>query len=393
MLTIFVPSTLPVIGLDAIGEGSIGRNQQRAKLMRLKTVFAMLLSVCCSQAQEKVMMLVGTYTDGGSKGVYSYNFNQETGEAEALNVLALKNPSYLTISHDGRLVYAVSETNDDKASLNTIRLNPRTGDMQLLESSAVMGGDPCYVATNGKTVLTANYSGGSMSVFNLTQQGTKPELATRFLGTTGGPDLTRQDMPHVHCACFTPDGQYALATDFSADRILSYRLAGQKLIANGVAANVSADSGPRHLVFSSNGRFAYLMSELSGKVTVFSYAHGRLKVLQEIVSDSVGARGGADIHLSPDGRFLYSCNRLKAEGIAIFAVNSQTGLLSRVGYQPTAAHPRQFNITPNGRYLLCCCRDSNKIQVFRRDKYTGLLTDTHNDITVSKAVCVQFVKH
>ena len=353
----------------------------------------MLLSVCCSQAQEKVMMLVGTYTDGGSKGVYSYNFNQETGEAEALNVLALKNPSYLTISHDGRLVYAVSETNDDKASLNTIRLNPRTGDMQLLESSAVMGGDPCYVATNGKTVLTANYSGGSMSVFNLTQQGTKPELATRFLGTTGGPDLTRQDMPHVHCACFTPDGQYALATDFSADRILSYRLAGQKLIANGVAANVSADSGPRHLVFSSNGRFAYLMSELSGKVTVFSYAHGRLKVLQEIVSDSVGARGGADIHLSPDGRFLYSCNRLKAEGIAIFAVNSQTGLLSRVGYQPTAAHPRQFNITPNGRFLLCCCRDSNKIQVFRRDKYTGLLTDTHNDITVSKAVCVQFVKH
>jgi len=257
----------------------------------------------------------------------------------------------------------------------------------------VMGGDPCYVATNGKTVLTANYSGGSMSVFNLTQQGTKPELATRFLGTTGGPDLTRQDMPHVHCACFTPDGQYALATDFSADRILSYRLAGQKLIANGVAANVSADSGPRHLVFSSNGRFAYLMSELSGKVTVFSYAHGRLKVLQEIVSDSVGARGGADIHLSPDGRFLYSSNRLKAEGIAIFAVNSQTGLLSRVGYQPTAAHPRQFNITPNGRYLLCCCRDSNKIQVFRRDKYTGLLTDTHNDITVSKAVCVQFVKH
>ena len=353
----------------------------------------MLLSVCCSQAQEKVMMLVGTYTDGGSKGVYSYNFNQETGEAEALNVLALKNPSYLTISHDGRLVYAVSETNDDKASLNTIRLNPRTGNMQLLESSAVMGGDPCYVATNGKTVLTANYSGGSMSVFNLTQQGTKPELATRFLGTTGGPDLTRQDMPHVHCACFTPDGQYALATDFSADRILSYRLAGQKLIANGVAANVSADSGPRHLVFSSNGRFAYLMSELSGKVTVFSYAHGRLKVLQEIVSDSVGARGGADIHLSPDGRFLYSSNRLKAEGIAIFAVNSQTGLLSRVGYQPTAAHPRQFNITPNGRYLLCCCRDSNKIQVFRRDKYTGLLTDTHNDITVSKAVCVQFVKH
>lgn len=190
-------------------------------------------------------MLVGTYTDGGSKGIYSFRFNQESGEAEALNSLALKNPSYLTVSRDGRLVYAVSETNDDKASLNTIRLNPKTGDMQLLTSAAVMGGDPCYVATNGETVLTANYSGGSMSVFSLNQQGfrrhndasvpehpgTKPELSTRFLGTTGGPDMTRQNTPHVHCACFTPDGKYALATDFSADRILSYRLIGQKVVA------------------------------------------------------------------------------------------------------------------------------------------------------------------
>ncbi|MBO4810782.1 MAG: lactonase family protein [Prevotella sp.] len=360
---------------------------------RLKTFFALLLCAGSMQAQERVTMLVGTYTDGGSKGIYSYRFNQLTGEAEALHAIEVKNPSYLTLSRDGRLVYAVSETNDDKASLNTIRLNPTTGDMQLLHSVTVKGGDPCYVATNGKTVLTANYSGGSMSVFSLTEQATKPELITRFLGATGGPDLSRQNSPHVHCACFTPDGKYALATDFSADRILSYRLMGQNVVANGVAASVSADSGPRHLVFSNNGRYAYLMSELSGKVTVFSYEDGRLERLQEIVSDSVGARGGADIHLSPDGKFLYSSNRLKAEGIAIFAVNSQTGLLTRIGYQPTAAHPRQFNITPNGQYLLCCCRDSNKIQVFRRDMKTGLLTDTHKDISVSKAVCVQFISN
>lgn len=164
------------------------------------------------------------------------------------------------------------------------------------------------------------------------------------------------------------------------------------MVANGVASSVSADSGPRHLVFSKDGRFAYLMSELSGKVTVFSYKRGKLERLQEIVSDSVGARGGADIHLSPDGRFLYSSNRLKAESIAIFSVDSQTGLLTRIGYQPTAAHPRQFNISPNGKYLLCCCRDSDKIQVFRRDMQTGLLSDMHKDVPVSKAVCVQFAK-
>lgn len=276
----------------------------------------------------------------------------------------MRNPSYLTVSRDGSLLYAVSETNDEKASLNIIGLNNKGG-MQLLDSAVTEGGDPCYVAQNGRIALTANYSGGSMSVFR--QNGSHAKLSTKFHGATGGPDLSRQDTPHVHCACFTPDGRYVLATDFSADRILSYRIRGQKVVAGGVAADVTADSGPRHLTFSRDGRFAYLMSELSGKVTVFRYSQGRLETLQEITSDSVGAHGGANIHLSPDGRFLYSSNRLKAEGIAIFSVDNKTGLLTRIGYQPTGAHPRQFNITPNGKFLLCCCRDSDKIQVFHRD--------------------------
>lgn len=338
-----------------------------------------------AQVKERISMAVGTYTDGDSKGIYTYSFDQETGKAEVLDSLAMKNPSYLTVSNDKRYIYAVSETDASQASLNIISLN-RNGSMRLQKTILTEGADPCYVAQNGNIAFTANYSGGSMSVFNLD----KGELSTLFLGTTGGPDHSRQDDAHVHCACFTPDGKYVLATDFSADRILSYRIQRQRVIANGVAAHITADSGPRHLTFSNNGRFAYLMSELSGRVTVFSYKQGHLETLQEITSDSVGARGGADIHLSPDGKFLYSSNRLKAEGIAIFSVDSNTGKLTRIGYQPTGVHPRQFNITPNGRFLLCCCRDSNKIQVFRRDSQTGLLTDTHQDIPLSHPVCVQF---
>ena len=357
---------------------------------RGKTILLALLGCACQvKAQDNLMMLVGTYTDGGSRGVYSYSFNQNTGESALLDSLQLQNPSYLTISDNGKLAYVVSETNDDRAALNIIRLS-KNGGMQLLNTEKTEGADPCYVASNGNVSVTANYSGGSMSVFNLRDNGEKAALGTKFLGATGGPDVSRQEVPHVHCACFTPDGGYILATDFSADRILSFRLKGQKVIANGVAAKVSADSGPRHLVFSNDGRFAYLMNELSGKVTVFAYAQGRLEQLQEITSDSVGARGGADVHLSPDGKFLYSSNRLKAEGIAIFSVDTATGLLTRIGYQPTGAHPRQFNITPNGKYLLCCCRDSNCIQVYRRDMKTGLLTELHHEIPVSKAVCVQF---
>jgi len=351
---------------------------------------AITLAACSNQMPKQLTMLVGTYTYDGSHGIYSWRFNQETGQAELLDSLAMPNPSYLTITKDGETVYAVNETNDSRAALAIISLQPH-GEMELVQKVPTCGGDPCYVASNGWIALTANYSGGSMSVFALRDDGLHAAHPVLFPGAIGGPDSSRQEAPHVHCACFTPDGKYVLATDFSADRILSFRLAGETVEANGVASEVSADSGPRHLVFSRDGREAYLMSELSGKVTVFRYADGRLTPLQEIVSDSVGARGGADIHLSPDGRFLYSSNRLQAEGLAIFAVDTLTDLLTRIGYQPTAAHPRQFQITPNGKYLLCCCRDSNKIQVFRRDLLTGLLTDTHRDILLRRPVCVQFV--
>ena len=119
------------------------------------------------------------------------------------------------------------------------------------------------------------------------------------------------------------------------------------------AVGIEADSGPRHLTFSPNGKFAYLITELSGKVIAFSYDDGRLEQIQTITADTVAARGSADIHLSPDGKYLYASNRLKEDGIAIFAVNPENGTLAKVGYQPTGIHPRNFNITPNGKYLLC----------------------------------------
>ena len=280
-------------------------------MKRLCVLLMLLSSFCAMQSQELVMMFVGTYTDGGSKGIYSYRFNQVTGDVKILDSLEIRNPSFLTISHNRRLIYAVSETNDENAALNIIKFRTNGG-MRVLDTIITEGADPCFVATNGRIAVTANYSGGSMSVFRLSKGGRQAKLTTKFRGATGGPDLSRQKAPHVHCASFTPEGKYVLATDFSADRIMSFRIDGKNVTDNGIAAEVSADSGPRHLTFSNDGRFAYLMSELSGNVTVFSYQQGQLEKLQEIVSDSVGARGGADIHLSPDGKFLYSSNRLKS---------------------------------------------------------------------------------
>ena len=361
--------------------------------MKAKTLILGVIATALpafGMAGNELDMVVGTYTGAGSEGLYSFSFNQATGVARLRSTLEVKNPSYLAFARDGRHLYAVSENNDATAALNSIAFDPVTGNMSYMNSQLTYGKDPCYVDTDGKVALTANYSGGSLSVFPILQNGTLAKMTMQFAGYKGGPDRSRQATPHIHCVCFAPDG-FVLATDFSADQILSFRYDKEKgtLSAYGIAAHVKRGSGPRHLVFAPDGRHAYLISELSGKITVFDYAKGDLRETQTILADDAHARGGADIHISPDGRFLYASTRLKEDGITLFRVES-TGKLVRIGKCRTGSHPRNFVITPNGKYLLVSCRDADRIQVFSRDKFTGQLHDTRQDIRLSRPVCIRF---
>ncbi len=344
---------------------------------------------------KELTMLVGTYTHGTSRGIYTFRFNPENGEATALDSCALPNPSFLIPAADGTRVYAVSEMNDTTAALSALAFDKQKGSLRLLNTLPTNGADPCHVASNGRIVLTANYSGGNITVFPINEDdGSLNPAMAHFQGYTGGPDPERQRTPHIHCTQFTPDGKYIFATDFSADRILRFTLPENETCPqpDGIAAKIEADSGPRHLTFSPNGAFAYLISELSGKITAFAYDGGRLKQIQSIVADSTHARGSADIHLSPDGKFLYASNRLKEDGIAIFAVDTFSGTLTPAGYRRTGTHPRHFNLTPDGNYLLVACRDSNVIQVYKRNPDNGQLEDMHRDIGVDMPVCIQFVE-
>ncbi len=343
---------------------------------------------------NKLTMVIGTYTGGGSKGIYTYRLDQSTGKSIPLSSVTVPNPSYLIPSKDERFIYAVSEMPDSTAALNAYIIDKSTGHLKLINRRLTQGEDPCYVSTNGHEVITANYTGGSMSVFPLRKDGGLNPIISQFHGHLGGPDATRQNTPHIHCVRFSPDGKYLFASDFSADQILRFRIASDKvkLLPLDHPIAIDTNSGPRHLIFSSDGRFAYLISELSGNVTVFRYINGNLKRVQVITADVHHARGSADIHISPDGKFLYASNRLKNDGIAIFSRNQLTGRLSWIGYQNTGIHPRNFNITPNGKFLLVACRDSNEIQIYNRNPHTGLLTDTRQSIRISKPVCIQFIK-
>lgn len=350
--------------------------------------------------ENGLTMLVGTYTSGTSKGIYSFRFNEETGTATALSEVEVENPSYLVPSADGKFVYAVSELNNEQAAANAFAFDKEKGSFKLLNSQKTGGEDPCYIITNGKHVITANYSGGSISVFPIAKDGSLLPASDMIQFEGSGADKERQEKSHLHCVRITPDGKYLFANNLGTDRIHKFIInpdadaenkAGFLKEGSPAAFNVQAGSGPRHLTFAPNGNYAYLINELSGTVIAFNYKDGNLKEIQTIAADTVGAKGSGDIHISPDGKFLYASNRLKADGIAIFSIRPDNGMLTKAGYQLTGIHPRNFIITPTGKYLLVACRDSNLIQIYERDADTGLLTDIRKEIKVDRPVCIKFV--
>jgi 6-phosphogluconolactonase len=348
----------------------------------------------------EMYLLVGTYTsDEGSKGIYVYRFNTETGESEEVSVTEVANPSYLTLSPNEKFVYSVGENDEGDGAAYAFSFDKKTGRLVPINSQSTQSAGPCYITIDkkGKNVHTANYGGGSISSFQVKSDGGLSELVSliRFKGS--GPDTIRQKSPHVHCVRYSPDGKYLFATDLGTDKI--YRMEAMEAVFEGqpaisestlIAFVTPPGTGPRHFDFHPGEEYVYLLGELSGEVIVYDYNDGYLKIKQTIASDTVGALGSADIHVSPDGRFLYTSNRLKADGIAIFSINPDDGKLKKVGYQLTARHPRNFAITPNGKFLLVASRDDNKIQVFAINSETGLLTDTFQDILLNKPVCLKF---
>ncbi|MDR2815546.1 MAG: lactonase family protein [Proteiniphilum sp.] len=352
-------------------------------------------------AGSKLFLLAGTYTSSeGGKGIYLYRFDADTGSSHSIGMAEVDNPSYLTLSPDEKFIYAVSENDESSSAVHAFSFDKRSGKMDLLNSRLVNSSSPCYIAIDGKgrNVHTANYGGGTITSFQVKEDGTLTSAVSTMLFKGSGPDSVRQKSAHLHSVRYSPDGRYLFAADLGSDKL--YRISvndtpfeGQPgLLENSLKEFVTPPgAGPRHFDFHPDGgRYLYLLGELSGQVIVYDYAFGELTQKQVIAADTTGARGSADVHVSPDGRFLYASNRLQADGIAIFSIDPDDGTLTKAGYQLTGKHPRNFVITPNGKFLLAASRDDNKIEVFRIDTETGLLTDTRQDIRLNKPVCLKF---
>lgn len=348
-----------------------------------------LAAVSCASSGEVFYLIVGSYADETAPGIYVYKFDAGNGNLDCVSRTGgIANPSFLALSSNGKHVYSVSETDDDRASVQAFRFEE--GSLTHLNTQLTGGAAPCHVSIDpeGRFIVTANYTGGSVTVFPLAADGSIVEASQIFKFD----DSTKS---HLHCTTFSPDGRFLFATDLGTDKIYRFRVEneGNEYLSLDSFVELNRGSGTRHLVFHPSGKYAYAINELAGTVTSMQYVDDRLIPFQYSVSDTTaggGGKGSADIHVSPDGKFLYSSNRLKADGIAIFSVDENSGALTRIGYQSTGAHPRNFALSPDGRLVLVASRDRNNIEQFKRNAETGLLESSGTTIEISKPVCLIF---
>jgi 6-phosphogluconolactonase len=352
-----------------------------------------------SQKGKDYRLLIGTYAnEDKSNGIYAYTFNSETGDFNSSGPpTLLLNSSYLAISNDNKNVYAVGE--GGQGSVNAYAFNAATGVLTLLNSVPSPG--PCYVSVDDKKkfVFVGNYGGGSVLSIPLNADGSFGAEVQNIKHEGSSVVKDRQDKPHVHAVVLSPDDRFLLVPDLGVDKVYQYRVDITKPqgLSPGSSpfTSVKPGGGPRHLAFHPNGKYAYLALELVADVAVFGYKDGKLEERQTISMIEPGFNGkvsAADIHTSPDGKFLYVSNRGDANQIAIFSIDKDGGLKT-VGHQSVLGKtPRNFAIDPSGNFLLAANQNTNDIVIFKRDVKTGLLTDTGKKIQVDKPVCLKFTE-
>ena len=358
-------------------------------------------------------LLVGTYTGSGkSEGIYVYRFDTASGSITRLASAQTVNPSYLVVSKDRQHVYAVNELPGDngpasqRGGISAFRFDPASGQLTFVNRVSSDGNDPAYLALSpdGRYLLTANYSvasnpGGSFAVFPLEGERVLPSILTVHHDGSG-PVTGRQDNSHVHSTVFSPDGRYLFAQDLGADKLYSYRYTpdGTRGLFGPTESRytlVKPGSGPRHMVFDEAGKHAYVTTEMNASVLVYDYDDGKLTLKQTLpmtAPDFKGKIGGSAIHLSPDGRFLYTTNRGDANEILSYAVNPADGQLKLLNRRSTLGKsPREFAIDPTGRWLIVGNQDSDSVYFFRRNPETGELASDPKKIEIGSPVDFKFV--
>lgn len=365
---------------------------------RLLSILAisLLLFISCemNRPQENKTLYIGTYTDNGSKGIYSYSFNTEKGELTKKTLVAeMKNPSFLKVSPNKKNLYAVSEVADFEDTNGAITaFEIKNDSLMELNTKSTMGEHPCHISVSedGDLVAVANYTGGNIAIYKTEGNGS---LSSKFQSIDHKKlDTTRTS--HAHASQFMDKTLFV--ADLGLDAVKQYQVQEGEVVApNEISLDMESGAGPRHFSFGQNGKFLYVINELNSTLTVLEKnAQEQYKTLETKSTLSDNFKGDsycADIHLSKDGKFLYGSNRGE-NTIVIFQVDTQTGKLSLVGRESVHGDwPRNFSIDPTDKFLLVANQKSNNISVFKRDGQKGTLKYLH-EIELPSPVCLEFLE-
>lgn len=388
----------------------------------LISVFFFFVLACSSgfAKTRSYVLYVGTYTGAESKGIYAYRYDAESGQVTSLGLVAeTTNPSFLTVDRSGKFLYAVNEVHDyqgtDSGAVTSFGIDRQTGKLTKINEVSSHGADPCYISLDrtGKFLLVANYTGGTVAVLPVLSDGHIGE-AVSVVKDAGalGPNKERQDAPHAHWIEASAHNRFLYVADLGLDRVLIYKfdekagkLAGGSAMAAGTTTKPHADdffsatlapgTGPRHIAFSADGNFMYVVGELDSTVTVFANddkeTFRSIQKISALPGGFSGKNDAAEIAMHPSGKFLYTSNR-GDDSIAVFSVASGTGRLSLVGTFPAGGKaPRNFVIDPAGKHLLVANQDSGNIVVFNIDAANGRLSATGQIANVASPVCLVFL--
>lgn len=375
------------------------------KKLRIFWGFLIFAITFLVQAQHSYFMFTGAYTSSESEGINVYSFDPATPSVSYLfTVKGIQNPSFLLIDHSGNFLYAVNEleTYQGKASgaVSAFSIDRFSGKLKLLNMQPTYGGAPCHLTLDdsGKWLFVANYLGGNVAVFPVLEDGTIGDR-TDFVQHQGkGVNPDRQEGPHAHQVVFDAQSQILWVADLGLDKVFRYRLDRKTghLTPDVIPwIQTPPGSGPRHMTFSRNHRNLYVLGEINSRIYNFNLTPGnKMKAIQDLSMLPAGfsqANTGAEIAVSPGGKYLFASNR-GHNSLVQFSIDPGSGMLTLKNHFPSGGmNPRFFCFDPTGNYLFAANQTSDNIVVYKFNSGNGL-SDTGIEVKLPKPVCIVFLK-
>ncbi|MCR2821188.1 lactonase family protein [Lederbergia panacisoli] len=343
---------------------------------------------------KKYIGYAGTYTRQTSEGIYRFILDTEKAELTNIEVAAkVGSPTYLAISEDNRYLYSVAQQ-EKTGGVAAFSVDAETGELSFLNAEVQDGAPPCHLDVYQHDLVTGNYHEGTVGLYKTNDNGVEPAASVSKHEGTGPHE--RQEKPHVHYTAYTPDKKFVVVADLGTDEVVTYKVENAALERVNTL-KVRAGSGPRHLTFHPNGKMAYLLTELSSEVVVLDYnaeegSFTEKQYIKAIPEDFTGTNDASAIHISSDGRFVYTGNR-GHNSITVLSVNADNGELSIVEQTPSGGEwPRDFVLDPSESFLIASNQHTGNLVLFARDQETGKLTKLDSEVEVPEVVCVKFLK-